>query len=363
MKVLFLGNSPVGLYKFRREIIESIVKDHDVSFCVPNGLFVEEMVELGCDYYPCDLLDRHGTNPINELKLIHYYKSILSKIRPDIVFTYTIKPNVYGGLMCSKLKIPYVVNVTGLGTAVENSGLMQTITTFLYRIGLKNAQRIYFQNAENMSFMISRGINSNNCVLIPGSGVNTSQYAFCPYPRNDTVDFIFVARVMKEKGIDQYLEAASIIRDKYPETRFHVCGPCEQDYQDELQRLQNEGTIIYHGMVTDMMPIYQMSSCTVHPSYYPEGMSNVLLESAATGRPIITTNRSGCREIIDDGKNGFIVRQKDSADLVEKIEQFLSLSVDERAIMGQMGRQKVEKEFDRQIIVNAYLGELSAGRN
>lgn len=358
MKVMVLANFDVGLYKFRRELLEELICENEVFFSVPNGEFVKEIEKIGCKFIPCGFLERRGTNPLKEFQLMGYYRRILKEIKPDIVFTYTIKPNVYGGMACASLGIPYVANITGLGTAVENGGIMQKITLSLYKIGLKKAQKVFFQNTENRDFMVNRGVVKAEYDLLPGSGVNLSQYQCLPYPDGDTVDFVFVARVMKEKGIDQYLDAAKVIRIRHPETRFHICGFCEQDYQAELETLGRQGVIIYHGLVSDMTQIYKIAACTVHPTYYPEGLSNVLLESCASGRPIITTNRSGCREVVDDGANGFVVREKDSADLIEKIERFLALSVEDRKKMGIAGRGKVEKEFNRQIVIDKYLAEM-----
>lgn len=363
MRVMILANNDVGLYKFRKELIEKLVESHEVYMCLPNGDFISELCSLGAKFISCDLLDRHGTNPVKELRLISYYKKILKRLKPDIVFTYTIKPNVYGGTACASLGIRYVVNITGLGTAVENSGLMQKITLTLYKMGLKKAQKVFFQNTENRDFMVNRGVVKGEYDLLPGSGVNLNHYQCLSYPNEDTVDFVFVARVMKEKGIDQYLDAAKEIRKKYPETRFHICGFCEQDYQDELDELEKQGIIIYHGLVSDMTQIYKIAACTVHPTYYPEGLSNVLLETAASGRPIITTNRSGCREVIDNGINGYVVEEKNSKDLIEKIEMFLSKSVEERKQMGLAGRIKVENEFNRQIVIDKYLAELMRIKN
>lgn len=358
MRVMILANNDVGLYKFRKELVEALVKENEVYICLPDGDFVEKLVEMGSKFVPCTLLDRHGTNPVQEMKLLAWYKKILKAYRPDIVFTYTIKPNVYGGMACASLGIPYVANITGLGTAVENGGLMQTLTLTLYRMGLRKAQKVFFQNGENRDFMVSRGIVRGAYDLLPGSGVNLSQYQCPPYPDGDTVDFVFVARVMKEKGIEQYLDAAKEIRKRHPETRFHICGFCEQDYQAELEALNQQGVIIYHGLVSDMTQMYRIAACTVHPTYYPEGLSNVLLESCASGRPIITTDRAGCREVVDDGVNGYVVRQKDSRDLIEKIEKFLALTWEQRRDMGVAGREKVEREFDRRIVVRKYLDEV-----
>lgn len=358
MRILILANIDIGLYKFRRELLEELIKDNTVYFCVPDGDFVKKIKSIGCRFIPCNLMDRHGTNPIKDLKLINFYKKVLHDIKPDIVFTYTIKPNAYGGMACASLGVPYVVNVTGLGTSIENGGIMQKICLTLYKAGLRKAQKIYFQNTENRDFMVSHGVVKGAYDMLPGSGVNLSQYQVYPYPKGETVNFSFIARVMKEKGIDQYLDAAREIRKRHPETQFHIYGFCEQEYEDILKVLNNDGTVIYHGLVADMEPIYQMTSCTIHPSYYPEGLSNVLLESAASGRPIITTSRSGCREVVIDGVNGYVIKQQDSQDLIQKIEKFLMLSIGERETMGLAGRAMVEKEFDRKIVVQKYLNEV-----
>lgn len=357
MRVLILANNDVGLYKFRKEVIAEFLKDNEVFICLPDGEFIANLVEMGCKFLPCEF-NRHGMNPVKELKLISDYKKVIKQCNPDIVFTYTIKPNVYGGMVCASKNIPYMANITGLGTAVENPGLVQKITLLLYRFGLRKAQKVFFQNKENQEFMLMHNVVKGAYDLLPGSGVNLTQYQVLDYPQGDTVDFVFIARVMKEKGIDQYLDAAEFIRVKYPYTRFHICGFCEQDYEEKLQVFHETGTIIYHGLVSNIAEIHSISQCTIHPTYYPEGLSNVLLESAACGRPIITTDRSGCREVIDDGVNGFVVKQKDSQDLIEKIEKFLALSVEERRQMGLAGRAKVEKEFNRDIVVEKYMKEI-----
>ena len=358
MRVLIVANADIGLYKFRKELLEELVKENEVYIALPKGEFYEELIAIGCNYIVTEL-DRHGMNPVKELKVVSLYKNIIKKVKPDIVFTYTIKPNVYAGMACATLNIPYVANITGLGTAVENPGVMQFITVNLYKYGLRKAQKVFFQNTENRDFMINKKIVKGAYDVLPGSGVNLNNYTVSEYPNGDTVDFLFVSRIMKEKGIDQYLDAAKVIRKKYPETRFHICGFCEQAYEEKLQRLNADETIIYHGLVKNMVDIYTKISCVVHPTYYPEGLSNVVLEAAASGRPIITTNRSGCREVVDNGVNGYVVEEKNSRDLIEKIELFLGLSKDARKKMGLAGRKKVEREFDRNIVINKYVQEIN----
>ncbi len=352
-------NHSMTIFNFRLELVERLLKEgHQVVVSSPYDERIEELKAMGCEYSSVEL-SRHGMNPIEELKLLKSYKKQLKEIKPDVVLTFTIKPNIYGAMACKSQKIPCIANITGLGTAVENGGLSQFITVNLYKIAYKGIKRVFFQNEENMKFFSDRKIAVKQHALLPGSGVNLSKFTLMDYPSNDeNISFVFISRIMKEKGIDQYLDAATEIKKKYPNTSFHICGFCEQAYEDKLNELNDNGTIIYHGLVKDVREVIKNCHCTVHPTYYPEGMSNVLLESAACGRALITTDRSGCREVIDDGINGFIVKQKDSGDLIEKIEKFIALTYDEKRQMGLNGRAKVEKEFDRQIVVEKYLMEI-----
>ena len=370
MKVLILANKSTGLYKFRGEILETLIaKGHEVFISAPNGDFIEEMQQMGCRFIETEI-SRHGTNPLTDLALAKKYCAIIKSVKPDIVFTYTIKPNVYGGIACQLCKVPYVANVTGLGTAVENGGILQKITLALYRTGLRKARRVFFQNQANQDFMLRRKVVTSAYSLLPGSGVNLERFTPLPYPdETDGIHFVFISRIMREKGIEQYLDAAAHFSTRHPERsegssavttklHFHICGFCEPEYKGKLDEYIKNGTVIYHGMVRDVREIHKISHCTIHPSFYPEGISNVLLESCACARPIITTDRSGCREVADDGVNGYIVKQRDSEDLIEKIKKFLALTQGQKMQMGLAGRAKVEKEFDRKIVVDAYMKEL-----
>ncbi len=357
-KVLFLVNHDMSVYNFRLELVESLLASgHKVVISSPYGERIGDLKAIGCEYHEIEFF-RHGMNPIEEISLICAYRKLLKEVEPDVVFSYTIKPNIYGAMVCKELKIPCVANITGLGTALENESIVQKILILLYRYAFTEIQSVFFQNKENMCFFEKHRIAVGKHKLLPGSGVNLSRFAPIAYPQDAKVEFAFISRIMKEKGIDQYLAAAKSIRKRYHDTVFHVCGFCEQDYEKQLSELSGMGVIIYHGMVRDVQTVFENIHCVVHPTYYPEGMSNVLLEASASARPIITTDRAGCREIIDDGINGFICKQQDSEDLILQIEKFLSLSNKKRKEMGLAGRRKVEKEFDRQIIVNAYMREL-----
>ena len=359
-KVMMISNVSRGLFGFRKELIERLLKENcEVSILAADTGKVDELRKMGCKFTAV-AMDSHGTNPLTELKLVNLYKKLISREQPDIALTYTIKPNIYAGMACASLHIPYIANITGLGTAVEKKSLYQKPMVLLYKYGLRKAQKVFFQNSENMAFMLRHKAVQGPYELIPGSGVNLERFCPLPYPQQETLDFAFISRITREKGIDQYLDAAKHFRKKYPQTRFHICGKCDATYEAVLQELHQAGIVIYHGRIDDIPGMHRISCCTVHPTYYPEGMSNVLLESCACARPIITTDRPGCREIVEDGVNGFVVRQKDSIDLIEKMERFLSLSWEQRRDMGLAGRAKVEREFDRNIVVEKYVREINA---
>jgi galacturonosyltransferase len=356
-KIMLITNHSYMLWRFRQELVERLMTEYEVVLVMPFVGHEDDFKALGVRCIEVDV-DRRSINPAKDFKLMQTYKKLLKEEAPDLVVTYSIKPNIYGGMACALRKVPYVVNITGLGTAVENSGLVQKITVMLYRLALARVQRVFFQNEENRQFFVDRKLAMGKHGMLPGSGVNLQRFSPLEYPGEETTEFVFISRIMKEKGADQYLEAAEYIREKYPNTRFHICGFCEQAYEQKLKDLHDKGIIIYHGMVRDVKQVIAKTHCTIHPTYYPEGLSNVLLESAACARALITTNRSGCREVIDNGINGFVVEQKNTQDLIEKIEAFLALPWEQKKAMGIAGRAKVEREFDRQIVVEKYLQEM-----
>lgn len=357
-RVLILGNSGLVVFGMRGELVQRLVAEgYQVTASFPNSILGDGETlakEYGCAYAEI-AIDRRGTNVLRDLKLLHSYVKLMKTVRPDVLLTYTVKCSIYGGMACRLLKIPYIVNITGLGKGLAEGGLRQKLLVALYKVAVRSAQCVFFQNQSDRQFFVSQGIRYQKDDVLPGSGVNLTKYAPLPYPEEDTVVFTYIARVMKAKGIDEFLEAARRLRQEHPNTRFHICGFYEDDYQAVIEAAQAEGLITYHGQVADVRPYEAMSHCIVLPTYHPEGVSNVLLEAAACARPIITTNRPGCREVVDDGINGFLVKERDSRDLTEKMRRFLALSRQERSAMGLAGRQKVEKEFDRQIVVDKYM--------
>ncbi len=358
-KILILANNDVGLYKFRKELIESLLdQGYEVYISLPAGYYVEKLCHMGCVFFDTPI-DRRGTNPITDLKLIFYYKTLIKNIKPDVVLTYTIKPNVYGGIACKSSNTPYIANVTGLGTSIENGGLLQKTTLALYTNGLRKAACVFFQNETNRQFFIDKHIVTGKTRLIPGSGVNLKYHCFEEYPDSDNIiKFLFIGRIMKDKGIDELLEAAQKVKCMYPNVQFDLVGYCEENYTKRLSDFENRGIIKYHGQQDDVHSFIKGAHAIIHPSYH-EGMANVLLEAASTGRPVLASNIPGCRETFDEGVTGYGFEVRNTSALVNTIEKFIKLPYEDKKQMGIAGRAKVEREFDRQIVIDSYMEEIN----
>lgn len=358
-KILILGNSHLVVFKFRGELIQTLVQNgHDVIVCFPNGPFgkgEETSRQYGCRFIE-NKIDRRGTNPLKDILLVRNYYTIIKREKPDVVLAYTVKPDVYGGIVCRILKTAFIPNITGLGKALDEKGIVQKLTIALYKIAVAKAKCVFFQNDNDRAFFDNNRISYKKGITLPGSGVNLNMFQPLSYPTEEApVRFIYVARVMKAKGIEEFFEAASLVRKKYPDTEFHICGFCEEDYKEILRKKNDSGEVIYHGLVDNVMDYEKNCHCVVLPSFHPEGISNVLLEGAACARPLITTDHTGCKETVEDGVTGYIVRQQDGRDLAEKMIRFIELSNAQRKEMGELGRKKMEREFSRQIVVDAYM--------
>lgn len=359
MKILVLANFGMGLYNFRKELLEELIKQgNDVYISLPNDEYIPKLKKMGCKFINTNL-DRRGTNPLADLKLLLNYVRIIKNIKPDVVLTYTIKPNVYGGIACSITKTPYITNITGLGTSVENKGIIQKITLMLYKLGLKKASCVFFQNKTNQMFFEDNRIVESKTTLIPGSGVNLQQHRFEEYPLNDDkIRFLFIGRIMKAKGIEELLEAAKLIKENYPNAQFDLIGGIEENYNEEIDNLEKLDIIKYHGQQEDVHSFIKKSHATILPSYH-EGLANVLLESASSGRPVLASRVPGCIETYEDGLTGFGFEAMNVDSLVEAIIKFIKLPYDEKSEMGIAGRRKIENEFDRNTVINTYLQEIN----
>ncbi len=357
-KVLFLVNHDVVIYNFRYELVETLVnKGYDVYISSPNGDRIKFLTDIGCKFIETDV-SRHGTNPVTDFKLFVKYLKIMKSIKPDVVLSYTIKPNVYGGMAAAMRGIPFFPNVTGLGVAVNNKGVARNVILTLYKLAFRKAACVFFQNSENRKFFEDNKLYKGVYKVIPGSGVNIEKFIPLEYPDKERVDFVYISRIMKDKGIEEYFECAEYIEAKYKNVKFHICGFCEDNYEERLKDFVRRGIVEYHGMVSDVRTILKECSALIHPSYH-EGMSNVLLEASACARPCLCSDIAGCKEIVADNETGFLFKPGDVESLINAVEKFLNLTCEQRKEMGVYARRKVEKEFDRQIVVDAYLSEIN----
>lgn len=356
-RVLILANNASGLYDFRNELLLRLLKEYEVHVSLPDADEVPEIAEEGCIVHHT-FLERRGMNPVKDGKLMIQYLKLIREVKPDVVLTYTIKPNIYGSLSCRIMRVPYIVNITGLGSAFENDGMLRKLVVFLYKTALKKASCVFFQNAKNKDIFDNFGIKGQKTRLVPGSGVNLDRHIFEEYPSKDEpVRLVFVGRIMKEKGMDELLYAAKKIKQEFPKVIFQLVGSYEDDYKERVEEMQQNGIVEFIGYQKIIHSFYKKASAAVMPSYH-EGMSNVVLESAATGRPVLASDIPGCREGFDDGVTGIGFAPRDKEAFYEAVKRFLNLSYEDRKEMGKNARKKIEREFDRKIVVESYIEEM-----
>lgn len=366
--IALLTNNDDDVYCFRKELIEGLIAEgYEMLISCPDGPKFELMRDIPFIYDNPDI-DRRGTNPVADAKLMYHYWRLFCKHRPAVVLTYTAKPNVYASIAAHWMGIPVINNLTGLGSVVNESGPKKAFIMWLFKLAYQKSACMMFQNATNMQVAIDAGMVKGEYKLIPGSGVNTDRYPLQPYPKGgdgktgEAVVFNYIGRVLHDKGVDDYIEAARRIKTKYPQTEFNMLGfiePTEIHYEEDLRKLGEQGIVCYRGSQKDVKPWVARAHATIHPSTYGEGMSNVLLESASMGRFIITTNNPGCQETLEHEKTGYIYQGGNVDALVSAIERFLKLPNETRRMMGEAGRERVKNLFSRDIVVNAYKERIS----
>ena len=350
-QIAILANHSGGLYDFRKDLISELKKYASVTVAVPHNDRWDELLHLADRVIELPI-DRRGMNPLHDSKLFHQYRAILKEVKPDLVLTYTIKPNIYGGLACRMAHIPYAVNITGLGSAIENGGWLKKFVLALYKPALKGARVIFFENTGNRDTLAATGVvPRGRDAVLNGAGVNLEDYPYQPYPQEGAVRFLFVGRVMREKGVDELFAAAKRMKQEYGGgVEFHIVGSFEEGYKPLMDELEQAGVVKYHGYQSDIKPFYAMASCIVLPSYH-EGMSNVLLEAAASGRPLITSDIPGCREAVENSVSGYLCQAKDANALYDAMQCFAKLPENWRGEMGRRGRERMEQRFSKTAVV------------
>lgn len=358
MNVLILANVSMWVYKLRKEIIEELIDtDNEVYISAIRDEFTPELVNMGCKFIDTQI-DKQGTNPSKDIKLMSFYIRTIKSINPNVVLTYTIKPNIYGGMACSLLGKKYVSTVAGLGNGFYKSNHMLKLVLLLYKMGLRKSKCIFFQNEENKKFFADNKVLRSKVKLVPGSGVNLDYHKYEQYPdSDDKITLLFIGRVMKEKGIEELLSGAKILKKQYHVMNFSILGGMDQDYSRILNEYEELDIVKYHGKKEDVRGYIKDAHAVILPSYH-EGMANVLLEAASSGRPILASKVSGCVETFDEGVSGLGFEAKDVDSLCNTVDRFVKLTLDQKKAMGIAGRKKMKQEFDRNIVVKSYMEEI-----
>jgi len=360
MKILLIGNSDIVLYNFRKELILSLVeKGHDVLVSCPKGNRIKFLEEIGCRFVPW-LVNRHSINPISEIIAFVSVGKIISKEKPNFIFSFTIKPNIYSGIFSRLFKIKHIPNITGLGSVFSKNSFLKFFVIQLYKISFHTSKVIFLQNKNDFAFFKSLNTFSHKLVLLPGSGVNVDEFYYSKYPSESKgIKFLFSGRIMHEKGYDLYLKASKIIQAKYSKISFVVCGFPEEKYKTFFNESIKNLDVDYRGNLYDVRSLLKEVHCVIQPSFYPEGISNVILEAASMGKPVITSSNPGCKEAVLDNKTGFIFKTRDLSNLVYTIEKFINLDLKMKINFTLNARKYIINKYNRNIVTNIYLKYLN----
>ena len=361
-KIAVIENGLISTYTMREALMLRLIREGcEVYILTHTNSFVSQVEKMGLKVVN---VGSGNLNPIKVFQYIHNLRRALKKIRPDVCLTFSIRPAIWGNIITRGLKIPTITNITGIGPLFISKSLVYRIARSMYKNALNKTKKVFFQNYDDMNLFLERKfVTISVAERIPGSGIDYTKFEpiILKEKDPDTFIFLFIGRLIKDKGIFEYISAARFIRKKYPHTVFNVIGPFWTQNlkkntitQSQLQNWIDEGVIDYLGEKKDVRKFIAEADCIVLPSYR-EGTSNTLLEAASMGKPSITTNTTGCREIVSDGVTGFLCQVKDEHDLAEKMQQMVLLPSDERIEMGKNARIKIIKEYDKQIVIDAYL--------
>lgn len=361
-KILLTANTTFAVYNFRYGLMKALEKQgYQIVVVAPKDTHSEDIKKNGWKYIELKM-DRRGANPLKDLKLIYDYYRILKKEKPKVSLQFTIKPNIYGNIAANFLKIPTINNITGLGDIFDSNGVKNKIVKNMYKLSFKFPKKVFFQNDDDLNiFLNNKLIDKKICGRLPGSGVDIEKFKILNKEKNDKkFKFLFLGRINENKGVRLIYEASKKLKEKYPNVEFQLLGKVYEEEQihiskDEMKIWEKETNIKYLGTSKDVRNEIKECDCIIFPSYYREGVPRSLIESAAMGKPIITTDNVGCRDIVSNGYNGFLAKPKDLDSLIEKIEKVLNMNKFELTQLGISGRLKVEKEFDEKIVIQKYL--------
>lgn len=360
MHILMTVNSAWNIWNFRRPLVEALASDgHRITVLAPPDDAVSKLERLGCQMRPLEMSVK-GLNPLADLKLQRSFARIFREERPDAVLSYTIKNNVFGARAAQSAGVPFLPNVTGLGTAFLSGKLLQTVTEQLYRRSFAALPVVFFQNEDDRDLFLNRQlVQADQARLLPGSGIDLEHFAPVAMPAVGAPPiFLMIARLLRDKGVLEFVAAARRIKSRHPQVRFQLLGAAGSENRSAIdaqtvQAWQAEGVVEYLGTTADVRPAIAAASCVVLPSYR-EGAPRTLIEAAAMARPLIATDVPGCRAVVDQDVSGFLCKVRSAASLAAAMERFLALSGDARQAMGAAGRAKMEREYDQALVVAAY---------
>ena len=360
MKITIVLNTSWNLYNFRRGLIDALRQEgHTVTLIAPEDEYAEKLRELGYDLVTVNM-DRRGVNPIRDAAFLLRLYRIYRSLRPDLTLHFTVKPNIYGTLAASWLGITSINTVSGLGTVFLKKGLVSWVAQQLYRLTFRLPQRVFFHNHDDYQLFVDRGlIAAQKAAVIPGSGVNLQRFAPKVVEVDGPFTFLVIARLLYDKGVAEYAEAARRLQARGVEARFQLLGARDPQHPRGIPDVViddwiAERLVDYQGTTDDVRPYVHRADAVVLPSYR-EGLPRTLLEAASLGKPMITTDTPGCRHVVSDGHNGLLCQARDAADLADKMQQLLQLSPEQRQQMGQAGRDRAVKCFSEQHVIDQYL--------
>lgn len=367
MHVLITVNATWNIWNFRRSLVMALIRDgHRVTVLAPPDETVAELERAGCRVLPLTM-DVRGLNPLADLGLLRRFRKIFGQERPDIVLGFTIKNNVFGALAAKSLSVPFVPNVTGLGTAFLSGGPLQRVAEGLYKLAFRSLPVVFFQNDEDQALFLRRGlVRASQARVLPGSGIDLDRFAPSPVAEvgGEQPVFLMVSRLLRDKGVVEFVEAARRIKAELPAVQFQLLGPAGAEnrtaiHPDDVQEWVSEGVVDYLGAQKDVRPFLRAASAVVLPSYR-EGAPRTLIEASAMARPVIATDVPGCRAVVEPDVTGFLCKVRDADSLACAMRRFLRLSDAERAAMGAAARGKMEREFDERIVLAAYHGVIQS---
>ena len=360
-KIAIVSNLSWNLYNFRLSLMYAMKNQgYEVVAIAPYDRYSQKIIDAGFEFYDINM-NAQGMNPIEDLKTTYSFYKLFKEISPDIICQYTIKPNIYGSFVASMLNIKIINNIAGLGTLFIKDNIVTKVAKLLYKVSQSKVDRVFFQNREDYSFFTQKGIVAKDkCDILPGSGVDTNRFRPHYKAQQKNIRFLLIARMIWEKGIGEYVQVARDIKKRYPNVEFCLLGFLDVQNPSaitkrEMDEWVDEGVVNYLGVSDRVDKVIQSADCVVLPSYYREGTPKTLLESGSCGKPIITTDNVGCRDVVDHGVNGYLCEPRSWEDLRDKIEMFLALSPQDRLNMGRESRIKIRREFDESIVINKYL--------